>query len=128
MAEQYSAQSCAHIKLTQALPDPRLVLKWTAEMEAWEHNRTQPNPYLLTFKHVSEAEVKLAMMQEELEEIKKGGPELDDTSASGCLSLRFFIKEQQCIYNFCPWTELISTIPRYSDAVYIWRQNITAQR
>ncbi|KAK0430289.1 hypothetical protein EV421DRAFT_1935707 [Armillaria borealis] len=95
-AEQCWLQSQSHIELMQALPDPHVVSKWMAEVEAWEHDCSRMNLYYVTFKHVSEADVKLAIVQEELENVAKGVPELDElTSPGGFLALAFYIEEEQ---------------------------------
>ncbi len=95
-AEQCQLQSQSHIELMQALPDPCVISKWTAEVEVWERDHSCTNLYYVTFKDVSEADVKLAIVQEELENIVKGVPELDEsTSPSGFLALAFYIKEEQ---------------------------------
>ena len=52
-----------------------------------------PNPYLESIEHVSEAQVQLDLIKEEDEEAASGTLELDETSASGCLSMGFLIED-----------------------------------
>ncbi len=51
-AEQCQLQSQSHIELMQALPDPCVISKWTAEVEVWERDHSCTNLYYVTFKDV----------------------------------------------------------------------------
>ncbi|PBK85199.1 hypothetical protein ARMGADRAFT_1087647 [Armillaria gallica] len=95
-SEQCQLHSQAHIELMQALLDLYFFAKWTVEVKAWEHDCTRTNPYYVTFKHISEVDIKLAIVWEEMEDVAKGFLELDEsTSAGGFLALALYIEEEQ---------------------------------
>ncbi|KAG6893419.1 hypothetical protein C0993_001134 [Termitomyces sp. T159_Od127] len=54
----------AHFELNTSLPRD-LLLKWEAEIEAWEQDKTQPNPFTLKMAKPTQASVRYELAQAE---------------------------------------------------------------
>ncbi|KAH7919505.1 hypothetical protein BV22DRAFT_1108049 [Leucogyrophana mollusca] len=58
-------------ELSAALP-PASVLHWKSEIESWENDRSQPNPYESKVQTITQAAVRLQLVRDESEELAQG--------------------------------------------------------
>ncbi|TDL13658.1 hypothetical protein BD410DRAFT_735054 [Rickenella mellea] len=76
--------------------EPNDVAEWTATVEAWEADTSQPNPYVAESKGISEASVRLQLAQEEAEATEaEPNSAARHVTASAFLAEGLAIEEQQ---------------------------------
>ncbi|KAJ7912863.1 hypothetical protein B0H13DRAFT_2232401 [Mycena leptocephala] len=71
------------------------VPEWRAMVEAFEANNKKPNPYEMTMRHLSEAEVLLQFEKEEAERVEGGVPGIHSVSPSSFIAAGLEVEDQQ---------------------------------
>ncbi|KAJ7805644.1 hypothetical protein B0H13DRAFT_1670300 [Mycena leptocephala] len=81
--EEFSAQQAERVP------------EWKQRVVAFELDQTKPNPYEITVKGLTEAQVRLQFAKEEAAEVARGLPALHDVSASSFITAGLDLEEEQ---------------------------------
>ncbi|KIM81446.1 hypothetical protein PILCRDRAFT_53455, partial [Piloderma croceum F 1598] len=75
--------------------DEALVIQWETELSAWMQDKSLPDPYRIPALHVTLAQVRLELAEEDKKRVEEGITVSCDVSASGFLTLGMDIQGQQ---------------------------------
>ncbi|RDB30549.1 hypothetical protein Hypma_007025 [Hypsizygus marmoreus] len=74
----------AHDELDESLP-PATILNWTTEVEAWENDPSQPNPYEVRVALPTQAAVRRSLAEEEASDLAAGRDFALDVNVTPCV-------------------------------------------
>lgn len=93
---------------------------WTAMVEAYEADSTQPNPYEVAKSGLTEADIRLAFAKEEEEQAAKGIPAIHEVSPSTFIIAGLDLEEQQYVHSIA---RLWTPNDCFSGDEFVWRWN-----
>ncbi|SJL12099.1 uncharacterized protein ARMOST_15520 [Armillaria ostoyae] len=87
-----------HNDFTNALLNPQLAIKWTALVSEWDKDKSKPTPYLSAAEHMTKADLKMKLKDEERATKESGEIPIHDISPTAFLGLGMLIEDsQQCL-------------------------------
>jgi hypothetical protein len=97
VAIQRSTEQLEAFKLFSSVLDPEQVTEWLSEMTAWEEDPSStPNPFRNRMQGLTQADVCLALAQEDQQNLKKHTESVQsDVSPSMMINMGIELEDQQ---------------------------------